>query len=91
MSTVIVFENEVKANALLKEISRTPSFENGEKPVNVYDWESDKPLFYIKSEDGRIAISYPFDELTKAWLMAYLDKMAEVMEELPQDWEYPQE
>ncbi len=91
MSTIIVFPSKTKADDLLKEISRTPAFENGETPINVYDWEEDKPLAYIKSQDGRVAIKYPFEELTRAWLMAYLQGQAEVLDAMPEDWQYHSE
>lgn len=87
---VIIFNTEAKAHELLEEIAVTPAFE-GEEPVDLWDWEEDKPLSYLKGQDGRVAVKYPFGPQARVWLATYLEGEANISDELPGDWQYPVE
>ena len=68
---------------ILDEIFCTPDLEGGIGPVLIGD-----PLIGV---DGRCAVCHPWNEVSEDWLAAYVQGIqgAQVLDELPGDWQYP--
>jgi hypothetical protein len=94
MVTHIIFPSKAVADALLYEIAVTPMVDGQGSPVWVW-WNPDNPvkndISYATSQDGRVAIAHPFDDVALTWLTAYLDGQAgvQILDALPSDWRYP--
>lgn len=88
MPTVLVFSNKTDADSYLKEITNTPF-------GGVWVWydpdSTDNAISYNQASDGRCAIAHYFSEEDRAWLEIYLEGKAQVLDELPSDWQAPAE
>jgi len=84
----IVFADKQTADTVCKSILCTPS--------GIWLWYSPDSdtnnIQYCASQDGRQAISYPFDDTDAAWLTERLRGAAgvQIAHGLPNDWVWPE-